>query len=122
MSLLVEQGIVGAAFYFALVAWIFSKILALRRSLAGEDGFLACAYPAVAASLIAVIIGDLFVDYLKLEVRIWFLAFLMVLFKLEAARAQGARTSAGANRPAASSPRARSGRHVRQRRISTGGG
>lgn len=121
MSLLVEQGILGAAFYFALVLWIVSKILALRRSLTGEDGFLACVYPAVAASLIAVFIGDLFVDYLKLEVRIWFLAFLMVLFKLEAARHKSP-ASPDASPGVNLSQRARPGRNVRQRRTSIGGG
>lgn len=96
MSLLVEQGIPGALFYLALGAWIVGKILALRRSLVGDDGFLACIYPAVAGSLVAVFIADLFVDYLKLEVRIWLLAFLMVLFKLQATRHESP-TSSGAN-------------------------
>ena len=75
----------------------------------------------MAASLIAVFIGDLFVDYLKLEVRIWFLAFLMVLFKLEAARHK-APASSDANPDVNLSHRARPGRNVRQRRTSIGGG
>jgi O-antigen ligase len=120
MSLLVEQGIPGAVFYFALVAWIGIKILALRRSLVGDDGFLACIYPAVAGSLVAVLVGDMFVDYLKLEVRIWFLAFLMVLLKLESARKQAAAAAAGL--PPAPAPNASSRRPVAQSRISAGRG
>jgi len=84
MTMLVEQGIFGAVFYVVAAVWILRRIIALRRSLSGREDFLASLYPAVAASLIAVIIGDLFVDYLKLEVRVWFLAFLMVLLKLQA--------------------------------------
>lgn len=88
MTMLVEQGIFGAIFYVVAAIWVARKIAALRRSLAGRDDFLASIYPAVAASLIAVFVGDLFVDYLKLEVRIWFLGFLMVILKLNAAEEQ----------------------------------
>jgi O-antigen ligase len=84
MTMLVEQGIPGALFYIVATAWILRKISALRRSLSGRDDFLASIYTAIAASLIALLVGDLFVDYLKLEVRVWFLAFLMVIAKLTA--------------------------------------
>jgi O-antigen ligase len=88
MTMLVEQGLFGAIFYVVAAVWIARRIFALRRSLAGRDDFLASVFPALAASLTAVFVGDLFVDYLKLEVRVWFLAFLMILLKLEAAQAQ----------------------------------
>lgn len=88
MTMLVEQGIFGALFYVVAAVWVGRKIVALRRSLAGRDDFLASIYPAVAASLVAVFVGDMFVDYLKLEVRFWFLAFLMVIIKLHAAEKQ----------------------------------
>jgi O-antigen ligase len=115
MTMLVEQGIFGAVFYIVAAVWVGRRIVALRRSLSGRDDFLASIYPAVAASLIAVFVGDMFVDYLKLEVRVWFLAFLMVIIKLDAAEQQrraGAESGAPGMRP----------RGPAQTRISAGGG
>lgn len=82
MSLLVEQGIPGAAFYVALVLWIGRNVLLLGRRVQGDTSFVAIAFPAVAAALGAVTLADTFVDYIKLEVRLWFVALLMVMLKL----------------------------------------
>jgi hypothetical protein len=42
-------------------------------------------YPAVAGSLTAMIVGDLFVQYPKFELRFWFLTLTMVLLGMVAA-------------------------------------
>ena len=79
MSLLVEQGIPGAIFYVAMVAWLTRSLVKLWRSYQRAVGTDAMVLPAVAAVLAAITIGDMFVDYLKFETRIWFLGIAMVI-------------------------------------------
>ena len=81
MSLLVEQGVPGVVLYVALALWVWRSAIRLKRHYRNDDGFLALSYTAVVASLAAIFVGDLFVDYLKLEVRIWFIALMMVLLR-----------------------------------------
>jgi O-antigen ligase len=79
VSLLVEQGIPGAIFYVAMLVWLTKNLVTLwwkyRTAQCAEAAFV----PAVAAVLVAITIGDMFVDFLKFEIRIWFLAIVMVL-------------------------------------------
>lgn len=85
MSLLVEQGLPGALFYLLLIMWLVKTLRALRRQFKAPEhqgSFNAALLPAVAAALGAITIGDIFVDYLKLEVRMWFVATLMVMVKM----------------------------------------
>ncbi len=77
--MLVEQGILGALLYLALVAWTVKSVMKLRRMVAREKGFLPSVFPGVAAILGAILIGDLFVDYLKFEARWWFIGVTMAL-------------------------------------------
>jgi len=113
MSLLVEQGVFGVMFYVGMLGWIVARLISLRRVFRSQESLLAEFYPAVAASLCAILIGDMFVDYLRSEARIWFVALLMVLVKL-AALEQPQETPTRAwspGRPA----------HSTQSRISSGG-
>jgi len=82
MTLLVEQGIPGAIFYVALLWWLTSSLVALARQCRDAGSFLASLYPAVAGTLAAITIGDLFVDFLKHEARIWFIAIVIVMQRL----------------------------------------
>lgn len=82
LSFLVEQGVVGAVFYVALLIWVIRKLLHLRRVLRGASGFGATLLPGVAGVMASIYVGDLFVDYLKFEVRFWFLAILMVMARI----------------------------------------
>ncbi len=82
MTLLVEQGFPGALFYFAMVWWTVTIIRRLHKESQSGDGLLAQLVPGVGASLIAIMIGDMFVDYLKLEARIWFVGITIVLLRL----------------------------------------
>jgi O-antigen ligase len=84
MSLLVEQGVPGGAFYAFLVWWTWRSVKRIRPRVSGEAGLGGQAFAAISASLAAIFVGDLFVDYLKFEARIWFLALLMVMLKLVA--------------------------------------
>jgi hypothetical protein len=82
MSLLVEQGIPGAIFYILLTVWTLLTLRKLRKLTKLQSGLIATSTAATASTLVAVMIGDLFVDYLKNEARIWFIALAMVLVNL----------------------------------------
>jgi O-antigen ligase len=84
MTMLVEQGIPGGAFYLLLLWWVASKLRVLARELRNKDGLLATMFPAVAAIVAAILVGDLFVDYLLFEARFWFVAITMVMLDLVA--------------------------------------
>jgi O-antigen ligase len=105
MSFLVEQGIVGAALFLAMLVWTIRRILALAKLLKTEEGFLPTVLPALAALLAAIAVGDMFVSYTKFEPRIWFIAVLMAFtglahaFVSKAAQAPGAPQGAVAARP-----------------------
>jgi O-antigen ligase len=81
MTLLVEQGVPGALLYVLMLLWIARKLLSLRRQYSAETSFVSQLLPAMAAILGAITIGDMFVDYLKFEARLWFLAILMVIVR-----------------------------------------
>ena len=81
MSMLVEHGVVGAAVYIYCAIWIFNRVrwlLPLYRRRADLSGVMV---PTLMAALGGIIIADVFVDYLKLEPRLWFVALLMVLMR-----------------------------------------
>ena len=82
MTMLVDHGIVGAAFYVLMLVWIFRSLREVGRRLKADDSFLATALPAIAAVLAAITIGDLFVQYPKFEARFWFVSLLIVLLHL----------------------------------------
>lgn len=82
MSLLVEQGIPGAIMYVMFVFWGVVTVLSVGRTCKRAEGSIPMIFPAVAAIVLITIVGDLFVDYLKLEVRIWFIALLLVVTRM----------------------------------------
>jgi O-antigen ligase len=97
-SLLVEQGVPGALFFLALVYAVLRSLRVLARQFAGQEGRLAALFPAAAAVMTAIMVGDMFVDHLKAEVRIWFLAILVVMAHLSrVASAQGVSGGASAS-------------------------
>jgi len=83
MTLLVEQGIPGVLFYLAMIGWTFASVVKLKRELRFvENPLVPAVFAAAASILIAIVVGDLFVDYLKLEVRMWLIATMMVLVNM----------------------------------------
>lgn len=89
MTLLVEQGIPGAIFYVLLLSWGLKNVWMLARRFRGEDGFLAQVFPATAGILGAITVGDLFVDFLKFEARLWYIAVLMLLLTMSTEQRSG---------------------------------
>lgn len=86
MTMLVEHGIPGILIYSLLFIWMWKNLLKLARECKGKEGLLPSMVPAIAASLAAITLGDLFVDYVKFEARFWFVATLMVMLNLSARR------------------------------------
>jgi O-antigen ligase len=82
MTMVVDHGIIGAALYVAMLGWAYRQLRMARDLLRGRDDFLASVLPAIAAALAAVTVADLFVQYPRLEVRIWLLALLPVVLHL----------------------------------------
>ena len=85
-TLLVEQGWPGAVFYLFLLVWTLWTLRRQKKLYPDDDGILGRVLPAVAGSLMAVFVGDMFVDYLKHEVRIWLIAILMAIVAMREAR------------------------------------
>jgi len=86
MTMLVDHGIPGATLYLLMVGWVIRSLLHLNQSVRARDDFFAQILPAVAGGLLAIIIGDLFVQYPKLEVRFWYLTVTMAMLGLIANR------------------------------------
>jgi hypothetical protein len=86
MTMLVDHGWPGALAYLAMTAWMLVTLRRLRKQLRGSDDFLAKILPAVAGSLIAITVGDLFVQYPKLEVRFWLLTVVMSMVSMASVR------------------------------------
>jgi hypothetical protein len=82
LTLLVEQGFPGILFYVAYTIGALRATWILARRFKGQETQLAALFPALAGVLAAVTIGDVFVDFLKAEVRIWFIALLAVMLYL----------------------------------------
>lgn len=79
MTMLVEHGVPGGLFYAAMLWWSAWTVTKLYGRLKDDNGFYAQALPGIAAVLAAIVVGELFVDYVKLEVRFWFMALLLVI-------------------------------------------
>jgi hypothetical protein len=86
MTMLVDHGVPGAVAYVLMVLWTVRALLRLKREYVERDDFPAHLLPAVAGGLIAIIVGDLFVQYPKLEIRFWLLTILMSMLSMAAVR------------------------------------
>jgi O-Antigen ligase len=100
MTMLVDHGVPGAAAYLLMVLWTVRALLRLKREYVERDDFLAQVLPAVAGGLIAIIVGDMFVQYPKLEIRFWLLTILMSMLSMTVARTARAPAAAAAPGPA----------------------
>ena len=88
LTMLVEQGIVGGVFYALYFFWLLRSTTQLRERLRGSTGLLACTLPGAVAILVSITVADVFVDYLKLEVRIWYIAIMLAIYKLSIQRTE----------------------------------
>ena len=79
MTILVEHGLVGIALYLYMLWWIIRSFRRLSAFYRQRSDFMASTIPALAAILVCITVGDMFVDYFKFEPRIWFIAMLMMM-------------------------------------------
>lgn len=86
MSMLVEHGAPGALFYVFMLLWEYISLRKLATAFRQESGFMPTLFPAVAAVLAGITVGDMFVSYAKFEIRIWYIAILMAMLNLAAQR------------------------------------
>lgn len=84
MSMLVEHGIPGVIFYAIVLLWTYKSLRQLAKLYDRGTGPMPTIFPAIAAIMAAITVGDLFVSYMKFEIRIWFIAALMVMLNLAA--------------------------------------
>ena len=110
LSVLVEQGVPGALLFFAAVIWTVNALRRLRKlDAVGFPPTLGAYRAAAGAGLVVVLVGGLFVDYLKVEIQIWCLAILLSLLRIaerdyglaSTGRARRRRPLAGAGVPPA---------------------
>ena len=83
MSMLVEHGAPGAAIYLIMLILIAKRVQMLFSRIRHTPGFVAAMLPAVAGSLAAIFVADMFVPYMRFEVRIWFICLLLVLWRFQ---------------------------------------
>lgn len=86
MTMLVEHGIPGALFYIVMLLWEYMSLRKLAITFKQDSSFMPTLFPAVAAVLAGITVGDMFVSYAKFEIRVWYLAILMAMLNLVAQR------------------------------------
>lgn len=90
MTTLVEQGVLGAALFIALVLWLISRTVRLwRLHREGADPELVTYGATLCGALVVVIVAGSATDYLLAEVQFWLYAGLVVAIQLAT---QGLRT------------------------------
>jgi len=98
-TLTVEQGVPGAIFYALYLMAVFRGVLLLARRFKKQESGLAAFFPALAAIMAAITVGDMFVDHLKGEVRIWFLSILGAMLYLSSPQRMALDAKAAAETP-----------------------
>lgn len=93
MSMLVDHGIPGGLMYLLLLGWTYAMLrraarqAARSRRLTVDERFASSVLPALAAVMVAIVVGDLFVEYPKLEARVWFIGLLLSYVHLQSTNA-----------------------------------
>jgi hypothetical protein len=82
MTMLVDHGIPGALLYIAYLWWTFRTIKRIAPHLRRTPGFPGAFLPGLVGIMVAIPVGDLFAQFPKLEIRIWFLSLLVACTRL----------------------------------------
>ncbi len=102
MSMLVDQGIPGGILYLALLLWTYVALRRATKALRRRRDFPAIVLPGLAAVMVAITVADLFVEYTRLEARVWFVGLLITHARLVSRDAANARRAAITEPPVAS--------------------
>lgn len=84
MTMLVDHGIPGGALYIALLVWTAAKLKSLWRQIRGTSGFPATVFPTLVAVMVAITVADIFAQFPRLEVRVWFVSLIVAYAQLVA--------------------------------------
>jgi hypothetical protein len=104
LTVLVEQGIVGALIFSLLLVWFAKSMLAVRRwNKSGGDAQLVTYAAALCGGFVVVLVAGLATDYLAAEVQFWLLAGLTSALQLQ----QKADRPVGVDLPLRATPGAR---------------
>lgn len=79
MTTWAEQGFPGAIMFLGICGWAYFTIRRIRHLQMGDeepDADVAANTAALAAAMMLIFVAGMFVDYLKMEVQVWFLALL----------------------------------------------
>lgn len=91
MTTLVEQGVPGAAIFIALVVWVVTRVLTIRRlDRRNADPELTTLAGAACGGLVVVFVAGMATDYLMAEVQFWLFAGLVSALQLLRASTQPA--------------------------------
>lgn len=82
LTLLVEQGVIGGFFVSLLILWLMWSSLRFKKRIPDHATVSLAVYPAALGILAAIFVADVFVDHLKMEVRMWYIGVLLVIMKL----------------------------------------
>lgn len=77
MTMMVDHGIPGGLFYLALIIWVFRTLRRLTPQARSSVGFPSVLLPGFSGIMVAIVVGDLFGQYLLLEARVWFVTLLI---------------------------------------------
>jgi len=87
LTTLVEQGVVGAAIYAALVLWVLSAIWRVRRlQKRDDDPELITLGAALCSALVVVFAAGISADFLIKEIQFWFYGLLVSVLQMSEAR------------------------------------
>jgi O-antigen ligase len=117
LTMLVEHGVVGGLFVVSFLLWLMTTALKLNRQIPIEQSILPGVLPSTIAILSALLVADVFVDHLKMEIRMWYLALVIVNLKL-ARQFSGASALARSARSSPNSENVWSNRSRRTRQVS----
>ncbi|MAZ66053.1 MAG: hypothetical protein CMF25_02990 [Kangiellaceae bacterium] len=91
MSYFVDHGIIGATLYFSILIVVFLRGFKIRKWLLTTDSNLSPLYIGCTLSLFAIFVTSQFSNSMRLEVDVWFIAMLSLLYQwIEKARREKA--------------------------------
>jgi O-antigen ligase len=77
MTMLVDHGVPGGLLYVALLWWIWQTTKRIAPYARGSTAIPSVFFPGIAGVMAAIVVADLFDQFLLLEVRIWFVSLLI---------------------------------------------
>lgn len=81
MSYLVDHGTIGSLLYFGSVSLVFLRLARMRKSIVNDKSNLNLVYVGSSLALFSILITSQFSNSMRLEIDIWFLALLSLIYE-----------------------------------------